>query len=262
VSSEISDLSEALGDVPAFESEKGLLSWLDVGKKKLQKILESRKQAQVKDKSRGSYYKTRIGAALAPRTERLIKAGEKKNREAHGSGLTSWLKGGTHRGQATVDMGREMSQGAGSMQINDQTIADAAIATLPCLTMDLEEIESGRWTSCSQSPTPSELSRLEEDRLGDFEEIFVSVSAATERSPDPPTTLPAVSSAVLLAPMPNAADASVPHPPVRFSPPLFSRADDIFQPVETVPRGTPPARNKSTPPRHSAPIPWSEHQGV
>lgn len=34
-----SELSEALDDVPAFESEKGLLKWLEVGKTKLQSIL-------------------------------------------------------------------------------------------------------------------------------------------------------------------------------------------------------------------------------
>ncbi|KAJ6490970.1 hypothetical protein C8R45DRAFT_928797 [Mycena sanguinolenta] len=86
-----SDLSEAVGDVPAFESENSLLAWLDVGKERLKKILESIRQPKDKEKGRGPYYKTKIGAAPAPRTDRLKRATQNKTIKAHGHGLMSWL---------------------------------------------------------------------------------------------------------------------------------------------------------------------------
>jgi hypothetical protein len=70
VSSENSDLSEALGHVLAIESENSLLAWLDVEKRRLQKILE-RKQPEVMDKCHGPYYKTKFRAAPALHTVQL-----------------------------------------------------------------------------------------------------------------------------------------------------------------------------------------------
>ncbi|KAF7335627.1 hypothetical protein MVEN_02217600 [Mycena venus] len=234
VSLENSDLSEALGDVPAFESENSLLAWLDVGKRRLQKILE-RKQPEVKDKCRGPYYNTKIGAAPAPQTVRLKKAEERKVMEAHGSGLSSWLRKPSQQRQPAVDLGRERSQAVDRMQIDDQT-ADGTTPTLPRLTANPQEIDEEE-THRSESPTPSELSRLEEDGLGDFEEIFATVSATAGQSPDPPTVSPAVTSAM---PMPSPANPAGPRPSVQFGPPLFSCADDTFFPAEKIPAGTPP----------------------
>jgi hypothetical protein len=66
-----SELSEALDDVPAFESEKGLLKWLEVGKTKLQSILSKMQKPDASKKSQGPYYKSKVGATPSARTDRL-----------------------------------------------------------------------------------------------------------------------------------------------------------------------------------------------
>ncbi|KAJ7133312.1 hypothetical protein C8R44DRAFT_730488 [Mycena epipterygia] len=67
VSSANSDLSEDLNDVPVFETENTLLSWLEVGKKRLKEIMDAVKHPDVKEKSRGQYYndKTRWHSSSA-----------------------------------------------------------------------------------------------------------------------------------------------------------------------------------------------------
>ncbi|KAJ7133475.1 hypothetical protein C8R44DRAFT_730622 [Mycena epipterygia] len=90
--SEDSMLSENLHDVPQFQSEASLLGWLNLGKKKVQKILDRAKEgSSINKKGRGRYYKTQIGAAPSDRTDRLHRADAKKTAKAHGGGLAAWF---------------------------------------------------------------------------------------------------------------------------------------------------------------------------
>ncbi|KAJ6615793.1 hypothetical protein B0H10DRAFT_2190861 [Mycena sp. CBHHK59/15] len=184
VSSENSDLSEDLNDVPVFETENTLLSWLEVGKKRLKEIVDAVKHPDVKEKCRGQYYKTKLGGAPAPRTERLKRANEKKTVAAHGAGLMSWLKKSAQDELAAN--GVETSQTAASASADDHDAPIASSSSRRPVT--LEEVDDEESIHRPESPSPSERSRLEEDGLVDWEEIFASVSATLPEQSDLPST--------------------------------------------------------------------------
>ncbi|KAF7333551.1 hypothetical protein MSAN_02420000 [Mycena sanguinolenta] len=244
VSSEDSDLSEAVGDVPVFESENGLLAWLEVGKERLKKILESIKQPKAKEKGRGPYYKTKIGATPAPRTDRLQRATQKKNVKAHGLGLVNWLNKARDSQPASTSTSeaRETVQADG---LDDQPIDVDALIPTPSQAEDLgENGHEATWRS--DSPSPSELSRLEEDGLGDCEELFTSINADRSHHEDRPTSHSFDSSIEPTPSIPSSGPEPLPQDPervqpkIRFGAPSFSRADESFHPTVTAAPGMPP----------------------
>ncbi|KAJ7114989.1 hypothetical protein C8R44DRAFT_881035 [Mycena epipterygia] len=97
----------------------------------------------------------------------------------------------------------------------------------------VEEVEDEEITRRSESPTPSELSRLEEDGLGDQEEIFATVNANVQAScaSRPSPACPTVSTSSLHSTRPS----------VRFGPPIFSHAEETFQHTPVISPGPPGA---------------------
>ncbi|KAJ6606854.1 hypothetical protein B0H10DRAFT_1956758 [Mycena sp. CBHHK59/15] len=182
-------------------------------------------------KTRGPYYKTKISAAPAPRTERLHKANEKKTKKAHGVGLMSWVKKSTKRGEPPAGM----SQTTDGMEIvtadMHQPINDAPSSSRRS-PVTIKEVDDEGDPPRPVSPTPSELSRLEEDGLKDWEELFASISMEpSAHLPSPWATSP---SAVPTSDS-TAAGPSRPSGSVRLGPPEFSRTDETFQPTKSAP---------------------------
>jgi hypothetical protein len=102
----------------------------------------------------------------------------------------------------------------------------------------MEEVDED--ISRSESPMPSELSRLQEDGLENLDDILTTLNME-----DHGTETPTIHTICTTHPIPNPADTAGPScPTVRFSmPELFSRADDTFYhvPVRTPgPLGAPP----------------------
>ncbi|KAJ7455738.1 hypothetical protein FB451DRAFT_1184035 [Mycena latifolia] len=227
VPSEDSALSEALDDVPAFESEAGLLAWLDVGKKQLKKLLDRMKEKSTgATKKLGSYYKTQVGAAPAARTDRLRRANAAKTAKVHGGGLMGWFTKGPAKDPPVRDIAEvSMSAGGNQMEIDPSTYTVPPVpGTSSQHPVTIEEVEDEETTLLprSDSPTPSELSRLEEDGLGDLEEIFASLNLG---DPAIHTSNQCLASPIKL-PTSNPIDPGCPS--VRFGLPSFSRADETF----------------------------------
>ncbi|KAJ7696258.1 hypothetical protein B0H17DRAFT_1131048 [Mycena rosella] len=237
VSSTDSILSEVVDDVPTFESERGLLKWLDGGKKHLQKILGSLKPSAV-SKPRGPYYKTQVGAAPSERTARLKRAQDRKAAAEHGSGLMSWFapkqpRGNEAEGAAVIDVDAPITPMEMSVDTDRHSqIPGAATEMHGDTDMHRLEVQDDDIVdlSRSESPTQSELSRLDEDGLGDLEDIFASLQL-DDPIHNPSGTVPTSSASI---------PASVPRPAVRFGPISFNRADDTFVPVRSTVPGAPP----------------------
>ncbi|KAJ7484582.1 hypothetical protein FB451DRAFT_1393117 [Mycena latifolia] len=198
--------------------------------------MDAVKHPDVKEKHRGQYYKTKLGGAPAPRTERLQRANEKKAVTAHGAGLMSWLKKSA-QDEPAANRGQTL-QTAASADDHDAPIASSS----SCCPVTIEEVDDEGSIHRPESPTPSEHSRLEEDGVVDWEEIFASVSATVMWQSDLPSA-PSTSAASGPLPTPQPPDHACPS--VRFGAPAFTRADETFQPLEL-----PPPR-RSPPPPHA-----------
>ncbi|KAJ7447331.1 hypothetical protein B0H11DRAFT_2335656 [Mycena galericulata] len=236
--SDDSFLSEDLHDMPKFESEAGLLGWLDIGKTQLKKILARLKQpAIVKNKPRGPYYKSTLGAAPAERTVRLHKATAVKTTKAHGGGLDSWFRAPTASKQAVAAVA-EPSASTSMGPVDPRVPPFPSRRPVTIEEVPDEELDLG---PRPESPTPSELSRLDEDGLGPLEEIFASLDCQNSVSTSTPT-LSAASSppSNSTRPIPTLPPNPT-HPSVHFGPPPFTRADDTFSHIPVKPRPPPNA---------------------
>ncbi|KAJ7200600.1 hypothetical protein GGX14DRAFT_400597 [Mycena pura] len=244
-SSEDSIVSVDMGaDVPSFETENALRKWLKLGKTKLT-ILKAKLAANTEEpaKTRGPYFKTRLGAAPAARTVRLQRQRDRDLRQQHGAGILRFFKKAGTPDSEEVEVvappaADVISLLASSEESSAYSELDAGTVSLSCsqfgptIDDDEDDIEQG-------SLAQSELSRLEEDGLGDIEEILAAASGQEDwdddngayDDPEPPQPSPPAS-----VPTPDPNGPTPVRHQVRVGPPSVQRADDTFRPKLTIPR--------------------------
>ncbi|KAF7373764.1 hypothetical protein MSAN_00588000 [Mycena sanguinolenta] len=242
-SSVLSDLSEDLDDIPAFETEQGLLKWLQLGKEQLKKLAINLKPAE--KPLRGPYFKSKIGGVPSDRTARLKRAEDKKKAAGHGKGLMAWL------GRPTAALQQAAEVGSGSavtplQETIDMPVILPADAAVEMLIGDEVEEEDEDEDCLSLS-----LSEQEEEGLGDVEEIFSLVSNATSlpvntpsppRSSTPPVPIPSSSHVV----QPPAELGPSPSRQYSAGPIAFTRADQSFHYTPVAQPAGPPSRPPSS----------------
>ncbi|KAJ7601325.1 hypothetical protein B0H17DRAFT_1155365, partial [Mycena rosella] len=250
-STNLSDLSEDLDDMPHFETENSLLKWLEVGREQLKRFVTKKKP---EDKPACEpYFKTKIGVVPAERTLRLMRAEEKKTTKEHGKGLSQWF-------QPALSASKNQTESLGGRtETVDQSTRDVAMTAPDSATepsrrpaMILEEVEDQE-DKDAESLSPSEISRQEEDGFGDFEEIFAALEFDTPTYPEispvaGPSRTPHIDP---LPPSTSPSNAPEPDPRRRYIPGLpmsFSRADQSFRPAPVPkpagPRSRPPPSHK------------------
>ncbi|KAF7350762.1 hypothetical protein MSAN_01637300 [Mycena sanguinolenta] len=240
-SSVLSELSEELDDVPAFESEQSLLKWLQLGKEQIKKLVRNLKPTE--KRGRGPYFKSTIGRVPSDRTVRLKKAEDKKKAAGHGKGLMGWLgRPGTAPAPAAEVAPEPESTVAPLPEETGETPlippSDAAVDH-ESIDVDLVVVADN---DDGRSLSPSE---QEEEGLGDLEEIFAKITLAPETPCPPHNPAPPVPGQTL-SPSPvvqsPAEGGSSPNQQYTAGPIPFTRGDQSFRYTPVMQPAGPPSR--------------------
>ncbi|KAJ7927374.1 hypothetical protein B0H13DRAFT_2312578 [Mycena leptocephala] len=250
-SSILSDISEALDEIPVFETDHSLLNWLKAGKEQLKRLMENLKPAG--KSGRGPYFKSRIGGVPSERTSRLHRAEDKKQKAAHGDSLMGWLGKGSratteqrNTPDATAEPNAEQPMTIDLVSMIDPVAASATDHGHRHV-VTVEEVDE---EEDIESLSPSE---REEEWLGDLEEIFAglvldpgpSTSFAQSTTPSPSASVPPVPGGSGPSLQTPNSQASRQYTPGTIS---FAPADEsfVYTPTEQPagPPGRPPSAQK------------------